>query len=141
MKTKVLFVCWGNTCRSVIAEHAARKQFGAVLETASAGVHPQAATDAKHAIEALLEFGIDASKHQPKDLRFLDPNTFHFVVTMDAEVFSAFQERFPRFPIERIEKWNVKNPWDKPSAYKACIEEVFGYLESITERLKPLRLS
>ena len=35
MKTRVLFVCYGNTgntCRSVIAEHVARQRFGHALE-------------------------------------------------------------------------------------------------------------
>jgi hypothetical protein len=70
---RILFVCAGNTCRSVLAEYIARYRFGNVVESASAGIKPQTAADASSAIETLKDIGIDASGHQPKGLEDLDP--------------------------------------------------------------------
>ena len=37
-KTHVLFVCFGNACRSIMAEAIARSDDGDVIEPASAGL-------------------------------------------------------------------------------------------------------
>jgi protein-tyrosine-phosphatase len=138
MKTRVLFVCYGNTCRSVIAEHVARQRFGYALDPASAGLHPQTADDTLHALGALRQFGIDVPHHQPKALRFADPNSFDLIVTMAPEVSGLFREAFPTFPTCRIEEWNVDDPWDNPAAYKACAEIVFTKLNALVGRLEVL---
>ena len=39
MTKRVLFVCYGNACRSVMAEALARHYWGDKLEVASAGLH------------------------------------------------------------------------------------------------------
>jgi protein-tyrosine-phosphatase len=134
MKTRVLFVCYGNTCRSVIAEHVARQRFGHVFDASSAGLHPQTAGDTIHALDALRQFGIDVPHHQPRAVRFADPNTFDLIVTMDAEVSGLFRESFPAIPPCRIEEWNVHDPWDNPTAYKACVETILTKLNALVDR-------
>ena len=39
-KTRVLFVCIGNACRSPMGEAIARKDAGDVIEASSAGLYP-----------------------------------------------------------------------------------------------------
>jgi protein-tyrosine-phosphatase len=48
-RQKVLFVCTGNTCRSVFAEYLGRQVFGDAVEFESAGIRPQRAADAESA--------------------------------------------------------------------------------------------
>lgn len=40
MKPEVLFICLGNSCRSIMAEAMARHCFGDAVEAASAGLNP-----------------------------------------------------------------------------------------------------
>jgi protein-tyrosine-phosphatase len=136
MKTRVLFVCYGNTCRSVIAEYVARQRFGHALEPASAGFYPQTADDTIHALDALRQFGIDVPHHQPRAIRFADPNGFDLIVTMDHEVSGLFREAYSAFSTSRIEEWDVKDPWDNPAEYKDRIEIIFTKLNALVARLE-----
>lgn len=136
MNARVLFVCWGNTCRSVIAEHLGRQDDEWLFESVSAGLCPQDADGAEYARRALERLAIDVSGHIPKDVRYLELTNFDFVVTMDSEVFNAFQQKFPGFPIEQIEQWNVSDPYMMDSAYEPCIRVIRGLLEKLAERIQ-----
>ncbi|MGB4179877.1 MAG: ribose 5-phosphate isomerase B [Limnochordia bacterium] len=78
MGKSILFICSGNTCRSVMAEYLLRhraKEAGLNLEATSAGLFAftgDAATE--EALQALSELGIDAREHRSRKLhpRLLD---------------------------------------------------------------------
>jgi arsenate reductase (thioredoxin) len=63
----VLFVCVGNSGRSVMAERLFRRLACDRHEARSAGSAPGAATHPQ-VLEALREIGIDASDHVPHEL-------------------------------------------------------------------------
>ena len=129
-RIRVLFVCTGNTCRSVLAEYIARHRFGNVIDAASVGIKPQTAVDAASAIETLKELGIDASRHQPRGLAEIDPEGFDRVVTMEPYVAKKFKEKFPSFSQDRLTKWSINDPWDDPAAYKGCAERIYAQLRA-----------
>lgn len=89
---RVLFVCTGSTCRSVMAEYLGRRFHGDVLAFESAGITPQQAKDAENAVFTLRNtFGTDASAHQSRDLRALNLTVFDMVIAIGqnaAEVLS-----------------------------------------------------
>jgi protein-tyrosine-phosphatase len=118
-----------------MAEHRARQRFGHRLDPASAGLHPQTASDSLHALDALREFGIDVPTHQPRAVRFADPASFDLIITMDPEVAGLFRDAFPVFPACRIEEWDIDDPWDNPAAYRACAEMIFTKLDALVKRL------
>ena len=114
----LLFVCTGNTCRSVMAEALARRRFGDSIRVSSAGLRPQQAADAKNAIDTLkFEFGLDESGHVPRDVRDLDLDVFDYVIAMD----KAIAKQVKTLTQSDIIVWQIDDPWgDDLYEYKQC---------------------
>jgi len=80
-RTRVLFLCTGNSCRSQMGEGFLRELGGERFEAYSAGteiaerVHPLA-------VKAMAEVGIDISAQKPKDLAVYDGQEFDLVITV-----------------------------------------------------------
>ena len=91
-KTKVLFLCTGNSCRSQMAEGFCRNLKSDVVESYSAGI-------VKHGlnpltVKAMLEIDIDISGHFSKIVDELKEKDFDYVVT----VCDNAHETCPYFP-------------------------------------------
>ena len=107
---RILFVCTGNTCRSVFAEYLGRKFFDDTFEFASAGIAPQRASEASNAVFTLQNtFGIDASAHRPRDVRTLDIKSFDLVIAIDKNAAAVVQELGIDQP--RLKVWPIRDPW------------------------------
>ncbi len=80
MKTKILFLCTGNSCRSQMAEGWARHLKADTIEASSAGIE-------KHglnllAVRAMAEAGVDISSHFSKLIGDLASQEFDYVITV-----------------------------------------------------------
>jgi len=106
IKTKVLFLCTENSCRTQMAEAFLRDLAGDEFEIVSAGA--EAGRLDPFAVAAMLEVGIDISSAQTK---MVDPylrQRFHYVITLcDREK----ERSCPIFPgaIWR-QHWPVESP-------------------------------
>jgi ArsR family transcriptional regulator, arsenate/arsenite/antimonite-responsive transcriptional repressor / arsenate reductase (thioredoxin) len=135
-RTSILFVCVGNTCRSVLGEYIARQRFGHVFEAASVGIQPQSAVETTSIIVILKELNIDASQHHPRSLQEVDPKAFDLVVTMDSSVTKKFTNMFPSYPRRRLKAWNITDPYDdNPAACRRCAREIYTQLTTLSETL------
>jgi len=106
---RVLFVCAGNTCRSVLAEYLGRQMFGEEVVFESAGINPQPATDAANALHTLNKnFGIDASGHTPRNVRELDLNQY-LIIVLDKSAVEIVEALGPRS--SKVKLWNIRDPW------------------------------
>jgi len=103
-KKRVLFVCFGNACRSQMAEGFARVLGSDAMVPASAGVYP-AMSVAPDTIRAMDEKGIDLREHFPKSLRHLGRVKFDVVVNM-SETFIHEEVGV------RLIEWEVPDPVD-----------------------------
>ena len=99
---RVLFVCFGNACRSQMAEGFARVLGSDCMVPASAGVFPAYAV-APDTIRAMDEKDIDLREHFPKAIRHLGRAKFDVVVNM-SETF------LPEEPGVRLLEWEVPDP-------------------------------
>jgi arsenate reductase len=79
-KTKILFLCTGNSCRSQMAEACMNKLRGDQFEAYSAGVEPKGID--QRAVKAMDEVGIDISGQKSKDIDSLGNLEFDYVVTL-----------------------------------------------------------
>jgi len=103
-RKRVLFVCFGNACRSQMAEGFARALGSDAMVPASAGVYPAMAV-APDTIRAMDEKGIDLREHFPKSVRHLGRVKFDVVVNM-SETF------IPDEVGVRLLEWDVPDPVD-----------------------------
>jgi len=122
IKTKVLFLCTGNSCRTQMAEAMLRQIAGERFDVTSAGAHPTPLDP--DAVEAMREIGIDISHQETKVVDGYLGRRFSYVISLcDRE-----QERAcPIFPgaIWR-QKWPLDNPnaADTPAERKALVRRL-----------------
>jgi len=91
-KTKILFLCTGNACRSQMAEGLTRHLKGDLMDAHSAGVEPHGVDP--RAVRAMAEAGIDISGQESKHVDTLVGIEFDFVVTLCDQA----QQGCPFFP-------------------------------------------
>ena len=80
MKTKILFLCTGNSCRSQMAEGWTRHLKGDAIETWSAGIEKHGLNPL--AVKAMAEAGVDISDHYSKLIDELPTQEFDYVITV-----------------------------------------------------------
>ena len=79
-KSKVLFLCTGNSCRSQMAEAIVNAQYADLWEAFSAGSHPAGYVHPL-AIKALAELGID-HHGRSKNIDEFNGQSFEVVITL-----------------------------------------------------------
>jgi protein-tyrosine-phosphatase len=139
----ILFVCTGNTCRSVLSEYLGRQRLDpSSVNCESAGLRLVPTEDASNAIDALRRnFGIDASAHEPRAVAKLDLSHFDAVVAIDDpggnQVFKALFELGVRKDV--ILRWKISDPWDghDPTSYDRCALEVVKNLAKLKFAIRP----
>ena len=92
-KTKLLFLCTGNSCRSQMAEALVNHDLGEVIHAISAGTRPQLKV-ADGAIAALQDMGVATEGLHPKDVDAVMNEAIDLVIT----VCDNAKEACPVFP-------------------------------------------
>ncbi len=106
MKSKILILCTGNSCRSHMAEGILRNAANDLFEVFSAGSNPKGVVHPL-AIEALAEIGIDISQHRSEHLDcYLDAGIDTVITVCDNA-----QEACPVFPGNpKTYHWSFEDP-------------------------------
>ena len=91
-RSKILFLCTGNSCRSQMAEGWARHLKADCIEAYSAGIDPQGLS--AKAVKVMAEAGVDISVQRSKHLDELKAISFDYVVTLCGDAY----EQCPIFP-------------------------------------------
>jgi len=130
MKTKILFLCTGNSCRSQIAEGWARSLKGDVIDAWSAGIEKHGLNPL--AVKVMAEVGVDISEHSSKLIDELPEQDFDYVIT----VCDNAHESCPLFPGKaRI----IHKGFDDPprlAAKASCEEEALIHYRRIRDEIK-----
>jgi len=104
-RTRVLFLCTGNSARSQIAEALAEQLGGAGIEARSAGSHPKPLH--ANAVRVLRERGIDIGDRRSKHLNEFAGRRFDYVISLCDRVREVCPE-FPGHP--DLIHWSIPDP-------------------------------
>ena len=141
MKTKILFLCTGNSCRSQMAEGWTRALKGDVIEPYSAGIEKHGINE--RAVRVMAEAGVDISGQQSRLVSELPVQDFDYVVT----VCDHAHESCPLFPgTARV----VHRGFDDPPRlaagaaseeealehYRRVRDEIRAFVETLPESLQ-----
>ena len=91
-RIRVLFLCYGNACRSQMAEGWTKKLKSGVIEPYSAGIETHGLN--QNTVKVMAEVGVDISNHRSKHVDELKKIKFDYVVTVCGHA----NENCPVFP-------------------------------------------
>ncbi|MCJ7587827.1 MAG: low molecular weight phosphatase family protein [Candidatus Aminicenantes bacterium] len=126
---KILFVCYGNICRSPMAVGVARALHGDTLQAASAGIAPVGDRPSEESVIVIRAlYGIDIRDHKPRSVAAVDPGRFDFVIAMDLYVYEKLMEAAV-VPEDKLYAWDIDDPLGRG------VEAYFAAAEKIRDRL------
>jgi arsenate reductase (thioredoxin) len=132
-KTRVLFVCIGNMCRSPMAEGIARHAGGELIEAYSAGTHPTGVVS-EDAIEIMRELKIDISRARSKSLLDVPVTDMDIVVSMAPR---RALEIVPRTFRGRTIDWDVDDPVGRSlSTFRRVRDELNVLVKQLVEDVR-----
>jgi arsenate reductase (thioredoxin) len=107
MKTGVLFVCIGNSCRSIMAEALTTHYWGNVIHTCSAGTYPLGHITS-HTLEALRERRIPTDRLYSKGFSAIPFQEIQLIVSLSGD---SLEHLLPRSFSGEIIRWYVRDPY------------------------------
>lgn len=139
-KSRILFLCTGNSCRSQMAEAWIRAILGDRFEAYSAAVNPRNVDP--RAVKAMAEAGIDISGQKSKNIEALGDLEFDYVITLCDNA----RESCPYFPAKTrlihqgfddppLLAANAKSELESMTHYRRIRDEIRSFVESLPERL------
>jgi arsenate reductase (thioredoxin) len=127
---RVLFVCTGNSARSVMAEALVRRHGGGDFEVHSAGTEPKGVNPLT--LRVLAEAGIDASWARSKSVNEFLEQRFDFVIT----VCDQARQSCPVFPgAHESLHWGYEDPAAVEGTDKERLAAFRGVLIGLSVRI------
>ena len=131
MKTRVLFLCTGNSCRSQMAEGFLRHFAGDRFDAASAGTRPSVLN--LDAVKAMGEVGVDIAQHRSKSVEEFAGQRFDHVIT----VCDRARESCPIFPgPTRLNHWSFDDPAEATGTSEERMAVFRRVRDEIAERIQ-----
>jgi len=132
-KTKVLFVCIGNMCRSPMAEGFAQKYGGDMLDVYRAGTHATGRIS-EDSIEIMRELKIDISKFTSNGLDAVPLADMDVVISMAPTRARAL---VPRGFAGKTIDWNVEDPVGKSlTVFRRVRDQLNGLVKQLVDDIR-----
>lgn len=128
LPSAILFCCNLNEVRSPMAEGILKRFHGARVFVDSAGIR-EGGQD-PFMIEVMREIGVDMSRHKPKALGNLGPDSFELVIALSPQALEAAQ-CLTRYMHCDVRGWDISDPTGaegtraaRLSAYRQVRDEI-----------------
>jgi arsenate reductase (thioredoxin) len=140
MKTRILFLCTGNSCRSQMAEGWTRHLKSELIEAYSAGIEKHGLNPL--AVRVMAESGVDISAQTSKTVDELPNMEFDYVITLCGHA----HETCPYFPAKtkivhtgfddppKLAE-HAKNEHEALNHYRRVRDEIRDYVLTLPESL------
>jgi arsenate reductase len=126
-KTRVLFLCTGNSARSQMAEAFLRRYAGDHFEVHSAGLEPKEIHP--YTLQVMEEAGCDMQGHTSKPLaQYLGKIHFGYLIT----VCSQADEKCPIFPGMGV---RLHWPFEDPAAFQGSTAETLNKFRQVRDQI------
>jgi protein-tyrosine-phosphatase len=132
-RTKVLFICIGNSCRSPMAEAIARKDALELMDASSAGLAPLGFV-AEMTTRTLLknDYAVDGLASKP-----ISPEVWEsadIVINMSGR---AREFAFRNFRnLAKVEDWEIEDPYGDAAKYQGTYESIQRRVAELARRLR-----
>ena len=133
--TRLVFVCWGNICRSPMAERVAIREAeerGLDVDVESYGLSAEESGNPidRRAVKTLAEHGYDASGHRARQLTAADLIDVDLVVAVEPFQVDQLKNLVPGAPVALLNDFNPTKPKGEP-----LVDPWFGNQEGFEETL------
>ena len=126
-KTRVLFLCTGNSARSQMAEALLRQHAGDRFEVHSAGLEPKGINP--YTVRVMDEIGVDLSGHRSKDvMEYLGRVHFGYVIT----VCDNAEKNCPIFPGVSV---RLHWPFEDPAHFEGSDEQTAAKFREVRDQI------
>ncbi|MEN6561882.1 MAG: low molecular weight phosphatase family protein [Acidobacteriota bacterium] len=124
-KKRLLFVCYGNICRSPMAEGIARLRLGPAAEVASAGIGAIGGPASEEAVLVMkLVYKTDISSHVARPVGACDLGSFDYIIAMDPSIYHHLRDVWG-VPEAVLYGWAIEDPLGSGyQAYKEAALEI-----------------
>ena len=121
MKKRLLFVCIGNACRSIMAEALMKQYWGEKYKVGSAGISPLGRISEGTAV-VLREIGISTEGLYSKGIRDSDLERFHAIINLSEY---PLETVIPARYGPKIINWYVRDPYGQSlDSYRRCRDAI-----------------
>lgn len=129
MKTQVLFLCTGNSARSIMAEAILRKYAGDRFEPYSAGMEPKGINP--YTVRVLNEIGISVEGMRSKDVReYMGHKYFGYLVIVCGDADEKCPAIFPGVGERVLMKF------DDPAPFEGTDDEKLEKFRQVRDEIK-----
>jgi arsenate-mycothiol transferase len=126
-----LFVCFGNACRSPMAEAIAKREAGDVIEATSAGLYPLGEIPS-HTQKTLEQNGYSAEGLESKRIAPDVWKRADLVINLSGRMRELEFEEY-----DKVEDWDVADPYGEGHAtYQRILEDIRGRVRGLAQRLR-----
>ena len=144
---KVVFVCWGNICRSPMAERLARRlaaERGIDVEIVSAGISSEESGNPidRRAVRSLTARGYDAAGHRARRITPADLREADLVVAVEPFQVERLLTLDPDATVALLNDFNPAKPKDEPlidpwygdqAGFEATLDDVEAAMPGILD--------